>query len=181
MGTLAVLLILMFSKFFYLACMTNYYTFFVIDRFQVPVSTSQMALFVYLFSVAAGTMIGGPVGDRFGRKKVIWGSIAGVAPFAFALPNASFGWMLVITVFIGVILSSAFSAILVYAQELIPGRVGLISGLFFGLAFGLAGMGSAILGELADRTSIEFVFRVCAFLPLIGFAAIWLPDERRTR
>ncbi len=178
---LLVLLALMFSKFIYMACMTNFYTFFLMERFGVSVSGSQMSLFAFLFATAAGTMIGGPVGDRWGRKRVIWASIAGVAPFTLALPYVSLPWMIVLSMLTGVILSSAFSAILVYAQELMPGRVGLVSGLFFGLAFGLAGIGSAVLGEWADHTSIEFVFRVCAFLPLIGFLAVFLPDESRWR
>ena len=180
-GALTVLLALIFSKFFYLACITNYYTFYQIERFHVSVQRAQVSLFIFLFAVAAGTIIGGPVGDRFGRKKVIWASIAGIAPFTLLLPYVNFTWMVVLSIFIGAILASAFSAILVYAQELIPGRVGLISGLFFGLAFGMAGIASAMLGELADRTSIEFVFRLCAFLPLLGFIAALLPSERKAR
>lgn len=175
---MTVLLALMFSKFFYLVCMTNYYTFYLIDRFHVSVQSSQVYLFVYLFAVAAGTIIGGPVGDRIGRKNVIWVSILGVAPFSLPLPYVSLAWTVVLSVFTGAILASAFSAILVYAQELIPGRVGLVSGLFFGLAFGMAGIAAALLGELADRTSIEFMFRLCAFLPLIGILAILLPPEQ---
>lgn len=180
-SALAVLLALIFSKYFYLACLTNYYTFYLIERFHVSVPQAQFSLFLFLFAVAAGTLIGGPVGDRIGRRKVIWASIAGVAPFTIALPYVNFQWMLVLSFVIGAILASAFSAILVYAQELIPGRVGLISGLFFGLAFGMAGIGSAVLGELADRTSLEFVFRVCGFLPLIGLLAAFLPNERGSR
>lgn len=178
---LTVLLALIFSKYFYLACLTNYYTFYQIEKFHVSVPQAQFSLFVFLFAVAAGTIIGGPVGDRIGRKKVIWVSIAGITPFTLALPYVGFQWMVLLSVFIGAILASAFSAILVYAQELIPGRVGLISGLFFGLAFGMAGIASAVLGELADRTSIEFVFRICAFLPLIGLLAAFLPNERPSR
>jgi FSR family fosmidomycin resistance protein-like MFS transporter len=177
----AVLLALIFSKFFYLACLTNYYTFYQIQRFQVSVQTAQVTLFIFLFAVAAGTIVGGPLGDRLGRKVVIWGSILGVAPFTLALPHVSFFWMVVLSVLVGFILASAFSAILVYAQELIPGRIGLISGLFFGFAFGMGGIGSAALGELADRTSIEQVFQICAFLPLIGILAAFLPGEPRTR
>jgi FSR family fosmidomycin resistance protein-like MFS transporter len=180
LSVLVVLLALIFSKYFYLACLTNYYTFYQMERFHVTVAQAQFSLFVFLFAVAAGTIIGGPVGDRIGRKRVIWASIAGVAPFTLALPYVSLPWMIVLSVFIGAILASAFSAILVYAQELIPGRVGLISGLFFGLAFGMAGIGSAVLGELADRTSIEFVFKVCAYLPLIGLLAAFLPGERKS-
>lgn len=181
LSALAVLLALVFSKYFYLACLTNFYTFYQIERFHVSVQRAQFSLFVFLFAVAAGTIVGGPVGDRIGRKKVIWASIAGIAPFTLALPYVNFPWMIVLSVFIGAILASAFSAILVYAQELIPGRVGLISGLFFGLAFGMAGIASALLGELADRTSIDFVFRVCAFLPLIGLLAAFLPSEQSLR
>jgi FSR family fosmidomycin resistance protein-like MFS transporter len=175
---LAVLLALIFSKYFYLACLTNFYTFYLIERFQLSVSQAQYALFAFLFAVAAGTIIGGPVGDRIGRRKVIWTSIAGIAPFTIALPHVGLAWMIALSVLIGAILASAFSAILVYAQELIPGRVGMISGLFFGLAFGIAGIASALLGELADRTSIEFVFRICGYLPLIGLLAAFLPNER---
>ncbi len=175
---LAVLLALIFSKYFYLACLTNFYTFYLIERFQLSVSQAQYALFAFLFAVAAGTIIGGPVGDRIGRRKVIWTSIAGIAPFTIALPHVGLAWMIALSVLIGAILASAFSAILVYAQELIPGRVGMISGLFFGLAFGIAGIASALLGELADRTSIEFVFRLCGYLPLIGLLAAFLPNER---
>ena len=175
---LGILLALIFSKYFYLACLTNFYTFFLIERFQVSVSQAQYALFAFLFAVAAGTIIGGPVGDRIGRRKVIWTSIAGIAPFTIALPHVGLAWMIALSVLIGAILASAFSAILVYAQELIPGRVGMISGLFFGLAFGIAGIASALLGEWADRTSIEFVFRICGYLPLIGLLAAFLPNER---
>lgn len=172
---LAVLVALVFSKFIYLASMTTYYTFYLIHHFQVSVKTSQLLLFVFLFAVAVGTMIGGPVGDRVGRKRVIWASILGVAPFTLLLPHVGLLGTVILSVFIGVILSSAFSAILVYAQELVPGNVGMISGLFFGLAFGIAGIGAAALGQLADRTSIEFVFGLCAFLPLIGMLTILLP------
>lgn len=177
--TMTVLIALIFSKYFYLACVSNYYTFYLIKRFQVSVQVSQVALFLFLFAVAAGTIIGGPLGDRFGRKAIIWISILGVAPFTLALPHANLAWTMVLSFVIGVILASAFSAILVYGQELIPGRVGLISGLFFGLAFGMGGIGSAVLGELADRTSIEFVFDLCAYLPLIGLLAAFLPNERK--
>jgi FSR family fosmidomycin resistance protein-like MFS transporter len=156
--------------------MTTYYTFYLIHHFHVTVRTSQLLLFVFLFSVALGTIVGGPVGDRIGRKRVIWASILGVAPFSLLLPHVGLAGTAVLTVFIGVILASAFSAILVYAQELVPGKVGLIAGLFFGLAFGIAGIGSAALGHLADRTSIEFVFSLCAFLPLIGLLTILLPE-----
>ncbi|MHB1179707.1 MAG: MFS transporter [Daejeonella sp.] len=171
-----ILLALIFSKYFYLTSMSSYYTFYMIDKFGVSVQSSQVYLFIFLFSVAAGTLIGGPLGDRIGRKYVIWGSILGVAPFTLLLPHANLFWTAVLTIPIGVILASAFSAILVYAQELIPGKVGMISGLFFGFAFGMGGIGSALLGGLADRTSIEYVFSICAFLPLIGIITTFLPD-----
>jgi len=171
-----ILLLLIFSKYFYMASMSSYYTFYLIQKFGVSVQSSQVYLFIFLFSVAAGTLIGGPLGDRIGRKYVIWGSILGVAPFTLLLPHANLFWTAVLTVPIGVILASAFSAILVYAQELIPGKVGMISGLFFGFAFGMSGIGSALLGVLADRTSIEYVYSVCAFLPLIGLITGFLPD-----
>ncbi len=176
---LTILLVLIFSKYFYMSSMTSYYTFFLIDKFHVSVQTSQMLLFLFLFAVAAGTMIGGPVGDRIGRKYVIWFSILGVAPFTLLLPYANLFWTGVLTVFIGVILASAFSAILVYAQELVPGKVGLIAGLFFGLAFGMGGIGAAVLGRLADRTSISHVFHLCAFLPLLGLHTGFLPNVDR--
>jgi MFS transporter, FSR family, fosmidomycin resistance protein len=175
-AALAVLIALIFSKYVYLASMTTYYTFYLIHHFQVSVRTSQLLLFVYLFAVALGTIIGGPVGDRIGRKRVIWVSILGVAPFSLLLPHVGLVGTVILTVFIGIILASAFSAILVYAQELVPGKVGMIAGLFFGLAFGIAGIGAAALGQLADHTSIEFVFNVCAFLPLIGLLTVFLPD-----
>lgn len=177
--SLVILLILIFSKHVYLASMTSYFTFYLIQKFGVTVQGSQMYLFLFLFSVAAGTFIGGPVGDRIGRKYVIWGSILGVAPFTLLLPYASLFWTAVLVVFIGVILSSAFSAILVYAQELVPGKLGLIAGLFFGFAFGIAGIGSAVLGKVADQTSIFFVFQVCSFLPLIGLLTTFLPNLER--
>jgi FSR family fosmidomycin resistance protein-like MFS transporter len=178
---LGVLGVLIFSKYFYLACLTNYYTFYLIHKFHLSVQGAQFHLFLFLFAVALGTILGGPIGDRYGRKLVIWVSILGVAPFTLALPHANLFWTGVLTVIIGVILASAFSAILVYAQELIPGKVGLIAGLFFGLAFGIAGIGSAVLGELADRTSIEFVFQLCAFLPLIGLLTAFLPELETQR
>lgn len=172
---LGILLVLIFSKYFYMASMSSYYTFFLINKFHVSVKTADMLLFLFLFSVAAGTFMGGPLGDRFGRKYVIWFSILGVAPFTLILPYASLFWTAVLSVCIGLILSSAFSAILVYAQELMPGKVGLISGLFFGLAFGMGGIGAAVLGSLADSTSIQHVFRLCAFLPLLGMLTAFLP------
>lgn len=175
-GAVVILLVLIFSKYFYLACISNYYTFYLIDKFHVSVQSSQVYLFVFLFSVAAGTLLGGPLGDRFGRKYIIWFSILGAAPFTLLLPYVSLFWTSVLTVFIGFILASAFSAILVYAQELIPGKVGTVAGLFFGFAFGMGGLGSALLGVLADHTSIQNVFKVCSFLPLIGLLTGFLPN-----
>ena len=156
--------------------MTTYYTFYVIHKFGVSVQDSQVYLFVFLFSIAAGTIIGGPLGDKFGRKYVIWASILGVAPFSVLLPHANLLWTVILTIPIGVILASAFSAILVYAHELFPGKLGMVSGLFFGFAFGMAGIGSAVLGGIADRTSIEYVYEICAFLPLIGLITVFLPN-----
>ncbi|HEX7194491.1 MAG TPA: MFS transporter [Chthoniobacterales bacterium] len=176
---LSVLITLIFSKFFYLTSMTNYYTFYLIGRFHVSVQTAQIYLFLFLAAVAAGTIIGGPFGDRFGRKYVIWISILGVAPFTLLLPYADLFWTAVLTLIIGVILASAFPAILVYAQELVPGKVGMIAGLFFGFAFGMAGIGSALLGRLADHTSVQYVFHVCSFLPLLGLLTGFLPDIER--
>lgn len=181
-AALAVLVALVFSKFFYLAAMTSYFTFYVIGRFGVSVQTSQILLFVFLVSVAVGALIGGPIGDRFGRKYVIWASILGILPFTLALPHVGLAATVVLTVIIGVGLASAFPAIIVFAQELLPGRIGLVSGIFFGLAFGMGGLGAAVLGELADRTSITFVYQVCAFLPVIGLLTVFLPNiEGRRR
>lgn len=174
--SLFILLVLIFSKYFYLASITSYYTFFLINKFYLSIQQSQIYLFLFLGSVAAGTLFGGPLGDRFGRKYIIWISILGVAPFTMLLPYVSLFWTGVLSVFIGLILSSAFSAILVYATELVPGKVGLIAGLFFGLAFGMGGLGSAVLGKVADMTSIAFVFKVCAYLPLIGIFTSLLPN-----
>jgi len=174
--SLVILLVLIFSKYFYMASITSYYTFFLIDKFHLSIQQSQIYLFVFLGSVAAGTLMGGPIGDTFGRKYVIWISILGVAPFTLMLPYVSLFWIGILSVVIGLILSSAFSAILVYATELLPGKVGLVAGLFFGFAFGMGGLGSAVLGRLADLTSIEYVFKVCAFLPLIGVIAGFLPN-----
>jgi FSR family fosmidomycin resistance protein-like MFS transporter len=178
---LALLLGLIFSKYIYLASLSNYYTFFLIHKFGLSVQGAQLHLFAFLGAVAAGTIIGGPVGDRIGRKHVIWWSILGVLPFTLLLPYANLFWTGVLSVVIGLILASAFSAILVYAQELVPGRIGLISGLFFGMAFGMAGIGAAVLGALADRTSIEFVYRVCSFLPALGLLAAFLPNVEPPR
>jgi len=176
--SIAILGALIFSKYFYLAGLNSYYTFYLMTRFHVSVRTAQIDLFVFLAAVAAGTILGGPVGDRFGRKYVIWGSILGVLPFTLVLPYANLFWTPILSVVIGLILASAFSAIVVYAQELVPGRVGMISGVFFGFAFGMAGLGAAVLGELADRVGIESVYRLCAFLPLIGVLAAFLPDVK---
>jgi FSR family fosmidomycin resistance protein-like MFS transporter len=177
--TLVVLAVLIFSKYFYLASLSSYYTFFLIHKFQVSVREAQLYLFLFLAAVAAGTIIGGPVGDRIGRKYVIWCSILGVAPFTLALPYASLFWTAVLSVIIGVVLASAFSAIIVYAQELIPSRVGLVSGVFFGFAFGMGGIGSAVLGRLADRAGIDYVYHVCSFLPLIGLLTVLLPNVEK--
>ena len=174
--SLAVLVALMFSKFFYLASMGSYYTFYLIDKFHVSIQSAQMYLFVFLFAVATGTLVGGHVGDRIGRKSVIWISILGAAPFTLLMPHVGLVWTIVLSVIVGLILSSAFPAILVYGQELMPGKVGMIAGLFFGLAFGMGGIGSAVLGHLADRTSIHFVFLVCSYLPLIGLLTGFLPE-----
>jgi MFS transporter, FSR family, fosmidomycin resistance protein len=179
--SIAILVALIFSKYFYLASMSSYYTFYLIAKFHLSIQSAQLYLFAFLFSVAAGTLIGGPVGDRFGRKYVIWVSILGVAPFTLLLPHAGLFGTAALSVVIGVILASAFSAILVYAQELLPGKVGLVAGLFFGLAFGMGGLGSAVLGRLADLTNIGYVFQVCAFLPLIGLLTGFLPNLERRR
>lgn len=174
--SIVILLLLIFSKYFYMASLTNYFTFYLINKFHVSVQASQIYLFVFLFSVAAGTLLGGPVGDKIGRKYVIWASILGTAPFALLLPHANLFWTGVLIIPIGMILATAFSAILVYAQELIPGKVGLVAGLFFGFAFGMGGIGSALLGKLADSKGIEYVFSICAFLPLIGLLTGFLPN-----
>jgi len=174
--SIAVLMALLFSKFVYLASLTSYYTFYLMNKFQMSVRSAQVHLFVFLGAVALGTIVGGPVGDRIGRKRVIWCSILGILPFTLALPYANLLWTEVLSVVIGLILASAFSVIVVYAQELVPGRVGMISGLCFGFAFGMAGLGAAILGELADITSINFVYTVCSFLPAVGLLAAFLPN-----
>jgi len=174
--TVAILGALMFSKFFYLASLMTYYTFYLMGKFHLTVQNAQLHLFLFLAAVAAGTYIGGPVGDKIGRKYVIWVSILGVLPFTLVLPYSNLYWASFLSVVIGFILASAFSAILVYAQELMPGRIGLVSGLFFGLAFGLGGIGAALLGKLADLTDINFVYRVCSFLPAIGILTAFLPN-----
>ena len=178
---MAILVALVFSKYFYLASLVSYYTFFLISRFHMSVRNAQVHLFLFLGAVAVGTIVGGPVGDRIGRKYVIWCSILGVLPFTLLLPYANLFWTGILTVIIGLVLASAFSAILVYAQDLVPGKVGTISGLFFGLAFGMGGVGAACLGKLADATSIEFVYRLCSFLPAIGLLTAFLPNLEHTR
>jgi len=178
--TVAILLVLIFSKYFYIAGITSYFTFYVMDKFGLSVKSAQLHLFLFQFAIAAGTLIGGPVGDRVGRKYVIWFSILGAAPFTLLLPYVGLGGTTILSLCIGVILSSAFPAILVYAQELLPGSVGLISGLFFGFAFGMGGLGSAALGWLADLTSIAHVYRLMAFLPLLGLIAAFLPHLEPT-
>lgn len=181
MLALGVLLVLIFSKFFYLAAMKNYLTFYMINHFGISVQSSQVYLFVFLFAVAAGTMIGGPLGDRYGRKNVIWLSILGAAPFALLLPYVGLLWTVILTFIIGVILASAFPAIIVYGQELMPGKLGMVSGLFFGLAFGMGAIGSAVLGILADHTSVYHMFKVVSFLPLLGLFAGFLPTLETSR
>ncbi len=175
-AALAILLVLVFSKNVYLASISSYYTFYLIEKFGLSVQSAQLHLFLFLGAVAAGTIIGGPVGDRLGRKWVIWASILGVLPFTLALPYVSLFWTGVLSVVIGLVLASAFSAILVFAQELVPGRVGMVSGLFFGFAFGTAGIGAALLGDLADRTGIDLVYRICSYLPALGLLTAFRPD-----
>ena len=179
MGAFAVLLTLIFSKFFYLTAFTSYYTFYLIEHFHLTVRDSQIDLFIFLAAAAFGTFAGGPIGDRFGRKNVIWFSILGAAPFALVLPYADLAWTIILSTVISVILSSAFSAIVVYGQELLPGKVGAVSGMFFGFAFGMAGIGAAVLGAMADHIGIENVYRVAAFLPLIGLIAFFLPKPAK--
>jgi FSR family fosmidomycin resistance protein-like MFS transporter len=177
--TLAILLALIFSKFFYLASINSYLIFYLLHQFDISTRLAQYHLFFFLFAVAGGTLLGGPLGDRIGRKRVIWASILGIAPFTLALPYVGLSASAVLTVIIGFMLASAFPAIVVYAQELIPGRIGTVSGLFFGLAFGLAGIGAAVLGRLADLWGIVAVYKICAFLPLIGLLAVFLPDLKK--
>jgi FSR family fosmidomycin resistance protein-like MFS transporter len=177
--SVGILLTLIFSKYFYLASITSYYSFYLIDKFHLSVQSAQLCLFLFLLAVALGTLFGGPIGDRVGRKRVIWFSILGVAPFTMMLPYVGLAWTLGLSFIIGLILASAFSAILVYAQELMPGKVGAVSGLFFGFAFGMGGIGAAVLGGLADRYGIEFVYRLCALLPLLGTIAVFLPNIQR--
>ena len=180
-GALFILVLLIFSKYFYTSCITSYFTFFLIDKFGISVQASQLCLFVFLAAFAIGTVAGGMLGDKFGRKYVIWFSILGAAPFALIMPFANLFWTLVCTFLSGLIIASAFSSIVVYATDLMPDKVGLIAGIFFGLMFGLGGLGSAFFGWLADKTSIEFIFQVSAFLPLLGIIAGFLPNTQKKR
>jgi len=175
-ASILILLLLIFSKYFYLASITSYFTFYLIHRFGVSVPVAQLHLFLFLGAVAAGTFMGGPLGDRFGRKYVIWFSILGMLPFTLIMPYANLFWTGILSMIVGVIMASAFPAIVVYAQELLPGKVGMISGLFYGFSFGMGGIGAAVLGALADATSIEYVYHVCAFLPLLGLLTVFLPN-----
>src|SRR6185437_7586210 len=177
--SIAILVVLVFSKYIYLASLTSYYTFYLISTFHVPVQSAQVYLFVFLGAVALGTILGGPIGDRVGRKYVIWCSILGVLPFTLALPYADLEWTVILSAIIGTILASAFPAIVVYAQELLPGKLGMISGVFYGFSFGMGAIGAALLGLLADATSITFVYKVCAFLPLMGLLTALLPDLKK--
>lgn len=176
-----ILLTLIFSKYIYLASMTNYFTFYLIDKFHISVKDSQLYLFVFLAAVAAGTILGGKLGDKYGRKSIIWVSILGVAPFTLCMPYLPLGWTIIFSVLIGLIIASAFSAILVYATDLMPNRVGLVAGLFFGFMFGMGGIASAALGALADKTGIQYVFRLCAFMPLMGIITAFLPNIRKAK
>ena len=177
--SIAILLILIFSKYIYMASLTSYYTFYLIHKFGVTVQDSQLFLFVFLVATAIGTLVGGPVGDRIGRKYVIWASILGTAPFSMMMPHVGLAWTVVLSFCVGLMLSSAFPAILLYAQELLPNKLGLISGLFFGFAFGIAGIASAVLGGMADKYGIEAVYNVCAFMPLLGLVACFLPNLKK--
>ena len=179
--SIGILVLLLFSKYFYVASISSYYSFFLIEKFHVSVRSAQVHLFVFLLAMALGTLFGGPLGDRIGRKRVIWVSILGIAPFALLLPYVSLLWTGILTFVIGLILSSAFSAIVVFAQELIPGKVGAVSGLFFGFAFGIGGIGAAVLGVVADHYGIEYVYRICAFLPLLGCVAAFLPNIEQVK
>jgi FSR family fosmidomycin resistance protein-like MFS transporter len=178
-AALAVLAMLVFSKYIYMASLSSYYTFYTMHKFGVSVQQSQLLLFVFLGSVAAGTILGGPIGDRFGAKTVIWGSILGVLPFTLAMPYANLHWTIILSALIGLILSSAFPAIIVFAQELVPGRVGMIAGMFFGFAFGMAGIAAAVLGVVADAKGIDYVYHVCSYLPLLGLLTVFLPNMRQ--
>ncbi|MCD8072392.1 MAG: MFS transporter [Alistipes sp.] len=180
-ASLGILLVLIFSKYVYTASLTNYYTFFLIEKFGVTTRQSQLFLFAFLFASAAGILLGGPLGDRFGRKYVIWFSILGTAPFSLMMPHAGLAGTCILSIIIGLVISSAFSAILVYAQELLPTKIGLISGLFFGLAFGIAGIAAAVLGSIADTNGIEYIYRICAYMPLLGLVAVLLPNVKPVR
>ena len=175
MGALAVLALLVFSKYIYMSSLSSYYTFYLIEKFALPVASAQLYLFLFLAAVAAGTFLGGPIGDRIGRKRVIWISILGAAPFTLALPYADLFWTAVLTVIIGFVISSAFSAIVVFAQELVPGKVGMIAGIFFGLMFGISGIGAAAMGHIADVAGIAYVYKLCSYLPLLGILTVLLP------
>ncbi len=179
--TVGVLMVLMFSKFFYLASISSYYEFYLIHHFGVSMTTATHLLAVFLLAVAVGTLIGGPIGDRIGRKRVIWLSILGIAPFTLLLPHVDLAWTVGLSVVIGVVIASAFPAIIVYAQDMMPHRIGMVSGMFYGLSFGLAGLGAAVLGVVADHFGIVFVYQLCAFLPLLGLLAVFLPDVRPPR
>ena len=179
--SITLLLILIFSKYIYMASLTSYYTFYLIHKFNVSVQDSQLYLFIFLVATAIGTLIGGPVGDRIGRKYVIWASILGAAPFSLLMPHANLMWTIILSFCVGLMLSSAFPAILLYAQELLPTKLGLISGLFFGFAFGVAGVASAVLGNLADKTSIEYVYNICAYMPLLGLVTFFLPNLKKKK
>jgi FSR family fosmidomycin resistance protein-like MFS transporter len=170
---------LIFSKYFYLTSITSYYTFYLMTKFQLSAQAAQGPLFIFLFAVAAGTILGGPIGDRIGRKRVIWFSILGAAPFTLMMPHVDLHWTIILSFAIGFIIASAFSAILVFAQELIPGKTGMVSGLFFGFAFGMGGIGAAVLGKVADLYGIVYVYQICAFLPLLGVLTVFLPDLGR--
>ena len=178
---ITILLIVIFSKFFYSASLSTYYTFFVIDKFHLSIKQAQFHMFIYLIAYAVGTIIGGPLGDKFGRKYVIWFSVFGATPFALMLPYVNLFWTDVLMIVIGIIISSAFPAILVYAQELVPKKLGMVSGLFYGFAFGMGALGSALLGKLADYTSIQYVYQVCSFLPIIGIICYFLPDLKKKK
>ena len=179
--SISILLTLIFSKYIYMASLTSYYTFYLIHKFNVTVQESQLYLFIFLVATAIGTLIGGPVGDRVGRKYVIWASILGAAPFSLLMPHANLVWTIILSFCVGLMLSSAFPAILLYAQELLPTKLGLISGLFFGFAFGVAGVASAVLGNLADKTSIEYVYNICAYMPLLGLVTFFLPNLKKQK
>ena len=179
--SISILLILIFSKYIYMASLSSYYTFYLIDKFGVSVQDSQLYLFVFLVATAIGTLMGGPIGDRIGRKYVIWGSILGAAPFSMLMPHVGLLATIIMSFCVGLVLSSAFPAILLYAQELLPSKLGLISGLFFGFAFGIAGIASAVLGNMADKFGIEAVYNVCAYMPLLGLVTWFLPDLKKNR